>query len=556
MSSLRSQVLLLLAVTFGSLLVAKTLVDLSRLRPRIEDDARAQARVALLQSGPVVERAYADGHLGNVRRFLGQLAGSPGIRRVALIRSDGNILASNDAALEGRPAAETALAPLLPLAGAQGGMAIAGQALHAAAPVRLESGPTDPLLPGPPVPAAGAGSLVLELDLGERFAAARLAALVENGIGLAVALVMLTLIGLLLEFRLGRPARTIVSAIEQFDMGDRGARTGIRGFSEIAGVGKAFDFLAERVQTEENHLLDTQASLDGLLKALPVGVMVVKRDDGKPYYVNPRWRELFGITMDANRDILALLSTVRCERPDGSPYPIEQLPISTVLRTGEPAEARDLCVRREDRVVALIAHAVPVTLSRGASFDGVLVIAREAEATDLDVAAAPAAAAATGRRLRVAEPIARPIAESESWSMPEEGDEAARETVLLADGDDETRVLASRALAEGGYRVLVAEDGASALSLLRSHGPRVAVVVLDLALEGPAGATVLDALLALDPAARVIAASHYRPDLPGLAASGKVTAFVTRPYSVDRLMRAVREVVGSTAGSAERVFAP
>ena len=554
MSSLRSQVLLILAVTFGSLLVAKTLVDFSRLGPRIEDDARAQARVALLQSGPLVERAYSDGHLGDVRRYLGQLAGSPGIRRVALIGPDGGVLASSEAALEGRPAAETALAPILPLAAAQGGMAIAGQALHAAAPVKLESGTPDPLLPGPPVPAGGRGSLVLELDLGERMAAARLAALVENGIGFAVALVVLTLIGLLLEFRLGRPARQIVSAIEQFDMGDRTARTGIRGFSEIAGVGKAFDFLAERVQGEENHLLDTQASLDGLLKALPVGVMVVKRDDGKPYYVNPRWRELFGITMDANRDILAILSTVRCERPDGSPYPIEQLPISTVLRSGEAAEARDLCVRRDDRVVALIAHAVPVALSRGTGFDGVLVIAREAEAAD-HVTAGPAASPA-GRRLRTSEGAPRPLAVPAPRATSANEDDDTRETVLLADGDVETRLLASRALTEGGYRVLVAEDGASALSLLRTHGPRVAVVILDLALEGPGGGSVLDALLALDPTARVIAASDYRPELPELAASGKVTAFVTRPYSTDRLMRAVREVVTSVAGSTERVFAP
>ena len=553
MSSLRSQVLLILAVTFGSLLVAKTLVDFSRLAPRIQDDARAQARVALLQAGPLVERAYSDGHLGDVRRFLDQLADTPGIRRVALIRPDGTVLASNDDALEGRRAAETALAPILPVAGARGGMAIEGKALHAAAPVRLESGVTDPLLPGPPVPAAGTGSLVLEMDLAERFAAARLAAMVENGIGFAVALVMLTLIGLLLEYRLGRPARRIVAAIEQFDMGDRTARTGVRGFSEIAGVGKAFDFLAERVQTEENHLLDTQASLDGLLKALPAGIMVVKRDDGKPYYVNPRWRELFGITMDANRDILALLSTVRCERPDGSPYPLEELPISTVLRTGEPAEARDLCVRRDDRVVALIAQAVPVSLTRGASFEGVLVIAREAEATDLEVATG---AAPTPRKLRAVEPVARAAADIAPWGKREAPDDAARETVLLADGDAETRVLAASALSEGGYRVLVAEDGTSALALLRHQGPRVAVVVLDLALEGPAGGTVLDALLALDPAARVIAASGYRPELPELAASGKVTAFLTRPYSTDRLVRAVREVVGSAIGSAERVFAP
>jgi len=531
MATLRSQVLLILAVTLGALLTAKTLVDFSRARPRIEDEASAQCRAALLQAGPLVERAYADGALSDVRQTLDRMAALPGVRRVALLRPQGQVLAASETALEGRPAEETALAPAVKVAARMsGGMEIEGETLRASTPVRLDAGAPTPLLTGPPVPPVGSAALVMELDLSERFAAARQAALIENGIGFAIALAMLLLVSILLDFRLGRPIGRIAESIEQFGGGDRGARTGLRGSSEVARVARAFDAMAERLQAEEIDLLDAQVSLDNVLKSLPVGVMVVKRDDGKPYYVNPKWRELFGITMDANRDILSLLSTVRCERPDGAPYPIEQLPIPAVLRTGRPAEARDLCVRRDDHVVRLFAHAVPLGLSRADGFDAVLALVREPDP-------APSEESPSAPR----RPDAPAVAVPEAAAYPPTVDD--RETVLVAEADAEVRVFASHALADAGYRVLVAADGAEAVALFRREGPRVRVVVLDLALRGPEGESLLDELLAADPMACMIAVSGYRPDLPVLAASGKVTAFLPRPFGPERLVKAVQEAL-------------
>ena len=553
MFSLRRQVLLLLGVTLGSLLTAKTLVDFSRSRPAVEDAARARGQLALLQARALLEHSATDGSPASLRRLLSPLAASPGVEQLALLRPDGTVLFSNRPELEQRFASGTSLGPLLGLDLKSGELKVSGDALLAASPVRLPLlAPAPPPEAAAPTPAAAPPgtarslSLVLQLDLAGPLGAARMAALVENGVTLVVVVLVLAFIGWLLEARLGGPVRRIVAAIEEFDRGERGARTGLRGPDEIGGLARAFDAMAERMQTAEAHLLDTQTALDGLLKALPVGVLVVKRDDGRPYYVNPRWRELFGIHLEAHRDILAILSTVRCERPDGSPYPIEQQPITAVLRTGEPAEARDLCVRHDDRVVRLVAHAVPVSLTHAGSFEAVLVIAREAEATE----------AATATRILAPETTDAMATEPAAPATSESAlDDPTLPTVMLVEADRTTCVQAASALRAAGYRVLVAEDGARALSLLRNEAPRIEVIVLDLAIEAPGGGTVLDDLLRFDPAARVIAASGYRADLPDLAASGKVTAFMTRPYGPDRVVHAVREAIGAPA-ELERAFAP
>ena len=553
MFSLRRQILLLLGVTLGSLLAAKTLVDFSRARPAVENAARARGQLALLQARALLEHSATDGSTGSLRRLLSPLAASPGVEQLALLRPDGTVLFSSHPELEQRFASGTSLAPLLRLNLTSGELQVSGDALLGASPVRLSAPapppPTDASAPPAPAAAVRPMALVLQLDLAGPLGAGRLAAALENGFTLVVVVLVLALIGWLLEARIGRPVRRIVSAIEQFDGGERGARTGLRGPDEIGGLARAFDAMAERMQTAEVLLLDTQTALDGLLRALPIGVLVVKRDDGRPYYVNSRWRELFGIHLEAHRDILAILSTVRCERPDGSPYPIEQQPITVVLRTGAPAEARDLCVRHDDRVVRLVAHAVPVSLTHAGSFEAVLVIAREAEATE---AATQTWTLAPEPQRTIAAAAAEPPAQADGDPAL---DDPTLPTVMLVDADRTTCVQAAGALRAAGYRVLVAEDGARALSLLRNEAPRIEVIVLDLAIAGPGGGTVLDDLLRFDPAARVIAASGYRPDLPDLAASGKVTAFMTRPYGPDRVVRAVREAIGAAA-ELERAFAP
>ena len=105
-------------------------------------------------------------------------------------------------------------------------------------------------------------------------------------------------------------------------------------------------------------------------------------------------------------------------------------------------------------------------------------------------------------------------------------------------------------LEDAGLRVLAAADGEQAMVFFGREGPSVRVVVLDLGLPGPSGEMLLDEILALDPTARIVAVSGYRADLPLLAASGKIAAFLTRPFRAERLRDTVGQALRIPLGAA------
>ena len=52
-------------------------------------------------------------------------------------------------------------------------------------------------------------------------------------------------------------------------------------------------------------------------------------------------------------------------------------------------------------------------------------------------------------------------------------------TILFVDDDDSVRALASRLLAKGGHRVLLAANAGEALLLAESHGPSIDLLITD-----------------------------------------------------------------------------
>jgi hypothetical protein len=108
--TLRNQLLFLLALMFGSVLVAKTLIDVSRIGPEVAAGARAEGRLALLQAGPGIEQAYRDGRMSDVRAALARLATVGGPGRAAILDDHGGVLAASEQPLERVSAAAAGLA--------------------------------------------------------------------------------------------------------------------------------------------------------------------------------------------------------------------------------------------------------------------------------------------------------------------------------------------------------------------------------------------------------------------------------------------------------------
>jgi CheY-like chemotaxis protein len=132
--------------------------------------------------------------------------------------------------------------------------------------------------------------------------------------------------------------------------------------------------------------------------------------------------------------------------------------------------------------------------------------------------------------------------------LPAEG-----ETVLVAENDPHIRLLNQTILHQHGYRTLPADHGRQAVERYAQARGQVDLVLLDLGIparpgggRGPAiqaDAQVLQELLALDPAVRVVLTSSSSPeDLPARVRP-HVRTTVPKPYRAEQLLGAVREAL-------------
>jgi two-component system cell cycle sensor histidine kinase/response regulator CckA len=122
------------------------------------------------------------------------------------------------------------------------------------------------------------------------------------------------------------------------------------------------------------------------------------------------------------------------------------------------------------------------------------------------------------------------------------------ELVLVVDDEASIREITGQTLEDYGYRVLTARDGTEALALHAERHGEIAVVITDMMMPVMDGAATIEALLRVDPAVRVIAASGL--DITGnldKARRGGVTDFLTKPYTAETFLRLVREVLDRPA---------
>jgi CheY-like chemotaxis protein len=154
---------------------------------------------------------------------------------------------------------------------------------------------------------------------------------------------------------------------------------------------------------------------------------------------------------------------------------------------------------------------------------------------------------ATGSRFLVYLPSLPSVAGPSVSTPRRRSDPAPRgngELVLVVDDEPEVRSLTRRLLEAHGYRVLVAVDGADALSLFTSRQGDVALVITDMMMPGMDGAQLSEAVLQLAPRLPVIGVSGLAHDSRSARAiAAGAGQFLQKPYSADQLLRAVRGAV-------------
>ncbi len=122
----------------------------------------------------------------------------------------------------------------------------------------------------------------------------------------------------------------------------------------------------------------------------------------------------------------------------------------------------------------------------------------------------------------------------------------SRAVVLVV--DDESLIRWSlRERLSGSYEVLEAETGLEALAVFGSNP--VDLVLLDLCLPELDGLGVLERIRATHPACPVIVMTAYgSPESAEKAAALGATAFLTKPFDLDRMIGLVKEKLRPSAG--------
>jgi PAS domain S-box-containing protein len=135
---------------------------------------------------------------------------------------------------------------------------------------------------------------------------------------------------------------------------------------------------------------------------------------------------------------------------------------------------------------------------------------------------------------------------------PERAEEAAREvprgteTVLVVEDQPEVRGLVAKTLAERGYAVLEAREGAEALTVCETTSEPIHLVLSDVVMPRMSGRQLAERLSPLRPETKILFMSGYTDSAVAQqhALEDRI-AFLPKPFTPDDLARKVREVLDS-----------
>lgn len=121
---------------------------------------------------------------------------------------------------------------------------------------------------------------------------------------------------------------------------------------------------------------------------------------------------------------------------------------------------------------------------------------------------------------------------------------APPETLLVVEDEPDMLEIESDTLSELGYKVLSAPSGPDAIAVAARHPTPIDLLVTDVVMPGMNGRELAGAVTAVKPGVRVLFTSGYTANVivhHGVLTDG--VEFIAKPYTVDALVRRVREVL-------------
>ncbi len=119
------------------------------------------------------------------------------------------------------------------------------------------------------------------------------------------------------------------------------------------------------------------------------------------------------------------------------------------------------------------------------------------------------------------------------------------ELVLVAEDEDSIREVTVSTLEKYGYNVLAASDGADAVALYAQNKDKINVILMDMMMPVMDGHASIRAIRKINPGVKIIAVSGLaEKDKLAKIADTRVHAFLSKPYTAERLLKTIREVIG------------
>jgi PAS domain S-box-containing protein len=157
---------------------------------------------------------------------------------------------------------------------------------------------------------------------------------------------------------------------------------------------------------------------------------------------------------------------------------------------------------------------------------------------DIEVVSAPGA----GATFRIHLPVAGAADGAGAGAGAAAGAPRGAETILLVEDEDDVRGFVASALERLGYRVLVTRHGEEALATAAREAV-IDLLLTDVVMPGPAGPEIARRLGESRPGVRVLYISGYAPVQDGGNPEPPLAPLLRKPFSLDELARAVREVM-------------
>jgi CheY-like chemotaxis protein len=148
--------------------------------------------------------------------------------------------------------------------------------------------------------------------------------------------------------------------------------------------------------------------------------------------------------------------------------------------------------------------------------------------------------------------IALPAMEDEVETAVQESASAYRrgngETVLVIDDEENIVQITVATLEHFGYRTISAADGAQGLSVYKDRPGEVDLVLTDMSMPEMDGPSMIKALRSIDPSIKIVGMSGLmNSEQTAELESLQVAAFLTKPFTAEKLLNAISDVLNDEA---------